>query len=111
MSQRPALTFVNISGGLHRPGRWVGRGARDRHKKYKGIFIGNSAREKKLEDRPNPYADGWVKSLEASGYVAIATVELYQAYVAHLEGKLDTEAFWRAFFKTNGVFDIQPFLK
>ena len=46
-----------------------------------------------------------------SEFVSITTPQLYDAYVAHLEGRLNTDAFCKAFLAAVGPFDIAPFVK
>lgn len=89
---------------------WVDRGIRLREKKYKGIFIGNSAVDKPLNERPWAFSDSWQKSAKLSELCAIKTEDLYWIYLLKQEGKLDVNKFWKALFDTNGIFDIKPFL-
>jgi len=89
---------------------WIDRGRTLRHKKYKGIFIGNSAVTKPVKDRLNAFSDSWKKSAELSEICAIKSEELYYIYILHKQGKLELDVFWAKLFETNGVFDIKPFL-
>lgn len=89
---------------------WIDRGIRLREKKYKGIFIGNSAVDKPLNERPWAFSDSWQKSAKLSEICVIKTEDLYMIYLLKQGGKLDTSKFWKILFETNGVFDIKPFL-
>lgn len=89
---------------------WIDRGIRLREKKYKGIFIGNSAVDKRLKERPWAFSDSWQKSAELSEICAIKTEDLYLIYLLKEEGRLDINHFWVSLFGTNGIFDIKPFL-
>lgn len=89
---------------------WIDRGIRLREKKYKGIFIGNSAVDKPLKERPWSFSDSWQKSAKLSEICAIKTEDLYTIYLLKQGGKLDTNKFWKEFFETNGIFDIKQFL-
>lgn len=89
---------------------WIDRGIRLREKKYKGIFIGNSAVDKPLKERSWAFSDSWQKSAKLSELCAIKTEDLYHVYLLKQDGKLDTNKFWKTLFETNGVFDIKQFL-
>lgn len=89
---------------------WIDRGIRLREKKYKGIFIGNSAVDKPLKERPWAFSDNWQKSAKLSEICAIKTEDLYLIYILKEVGKLDINQFWKTFFETNGIFDIKNFL-
>lgn len=89
---------------------WIDRGIRIREKKYKGIFIGNSAVDKPLKERPWAFSDSWQKSSKLSEICAIKTEDLYMIYLLKQSGKLDINKFWKEFFETNGIFDIKQFL-
>ena len=89
---------------------WIDRGIRLREKKYKGIFIGNSAVDKPLKERPWAFSDSWQKSSKLSEICAIKTEDLYTIYLLKQSGKLDIEKFWKTLFETDGIFDIKQFL-
>jgi hypothetical protein len=89
---------------------WIQRGISLREKKYKGIFIGNSAVDKPLKERPWAFSDNWQKSAELNDICAIKTEDLYFLYVLSKQNKLDLDKFWEALFETKGIFDIKPFL-
>jgi hypothetical protein len=89
---------------------WIDRGIRLREKKYKGIFIGNSAVDKPLKERSWAFSDSWQKSSKLSEICAIKTEDLYTIYLLKQSGKLDANKFWKVFFETNGIFDIKQFL-
>lgn len=89
---------------------WIDRGIRMREKKYKGIFIGNSAVDKPLKERPWAFSDNWQKSAKLSEICAIKTEDLYFIYLLKQKGRLDVNVFWKALFNTNGIFDIKQFL-
>jgi len=84
---------------------WIGRGVRLRKKRYKGIFIGTNAVEKRLEDRPYAFAKDWRESAELAEICALKTEDLFRAYLLRTEGKLNTAEFWSKVFSTNGIFD------
>jgi hypothetical protein len=86
---------------------WISRGMRLRKKKYKGIFIGTNAVEKRLEDRPYAFSESWRASAELAEICALKTEDLYRAYILHSEDKLDTDALWSKVFSTNGIFDSE----
>lgn len=90
---------------------WIDRGIRTRQKKYKGIFIGNSAVDKPLKERPWAFSDSWEKSAELSEICAIKTEDLYLIYLLKQENKLDSDNFWKTLFGTNGIFNIKDFLQ
>lgn len=89
---------------------WIDRGIRLKEKKYKGIFIGNSAVDKPLKNRPWAFSDSWQKSAKLSEICAIKTEDLYMIYLLKQENKLDIDKFWKAFFETNGIFNIKQFI-
>jgi hypothetical protein len=89
---------------------WIDRGRTLRNKNYKGIFIGNSAVTKPLNDRPNAFSDSWKKAAALSQICAMKSEELYYIYLLHKQGKLNLDDFWTKLFTTNGIFDIKPFL-
>jgi hypothetical protein len=89
---------------------WIDRGIRMREKKYKGIFIGNSAVDKPVNERPWAFSDSWQKSAKLSEICAVKTEDLYVVYLLKQEGKLDIDKFWKTLFETNGIFDIKPFI-
>jgi hypothetical protein len=89
---------------------WIDRGRSMRNKKYKGIFIGNSAVTKPVKARPDAFSDSWKKAAALSDICAIKSEELYFIYHWHKEGKLNLDDFWKTLFLTNGIFDIKKFI-
>jgi hypothetical protein len=89
---------------------WIQRGISLRKKKYKGIFIGNSAVDKPLNERPWAFSDSWQKSAELNDICAMKTEDLYFIYVLKKEGKIDVNTFWKAVFENNGILNIKEFL-
>lgn len=90
---------------------WVNRGIQFRQRRYKGIFIGNSAVERPVQERPWPFSDNWKKSAEVGQIVALRTQDLYLIYVLDTAGKLNREQFWRDVFDRDGLFDVSPYLR
>jgi hypothetical protein len=90
---------------------WRRRGVELREKKYKGVFIGNSAVEKLPGERPWPFADNWTQSLQLHEMVALTTTDLYALHILNSGGRLDKQAFWQRLFATNGIFDIKTLTK
>ncbi|MFN7564361.1 MAG: hypothetical protein ACK5TH_21500, partial [Prosthecobacter sp.] len=82
---------------------WVQRGIAQRQKKFKGIFIGNSAVDRPSEQRSNPFPDTWAKAAQLSEICAFTTTQLYQAYQKDCLGQLDRDHFWRSIFECDGV--------
>ena len=56
---------------------WIDRGRTLRAKNYKGIFVGSSAVDKPLKERPWGFSDSWTKAAELSGICALKTEDLY----------------------------------
>jgi len=88
---------------------WIDRGRTLRNKKYKGIFIGNSAVDKPLNERPWAFSDSWSRAAELSEICALKTEDLYLVYILHSKGSLDLTSFWRSLFNTNGIMNMQPY--
>ena len=88
---------------------WIDRGIRLREKKYKGIFIGNSAVDKPLNERPWAFSDSWQKSAKLSEICVIKTEDLYMIYLLKQGGKLDTSKFWKILLKQTGFLTLSPF--
>jgi hypothetical protein len=82
---------------------WVQKGISEREKKYKGVFIGNSAVDKPVDNRPNPFPDSWAKAAKLSEICAFTTSQLLRAYELDNQGKLDRTAFWKSIFECSGV--------
>ena len=90
---------------------WVNRGITLRNIQYKGIFIGNSAIEKPVEDRPFAFSDSWEKAAELGKFCAMKTEHLYIIYKLNCEDKINIDAFWETVFNTNGIFDLKKYLE
>jgi hypothetical protein len=93
-------------GGLRQLSEWIYRGAQEREKAYKGIFIGNSATEKPLGERPNPFSSNWRRTAILQNLAAITTEDLYAVYAANQAGLIDRESFWRQLFEASGPIDV-----
>jgi len=89
---------------------WINRGIQLRKKKYKGIFIGNTAIGISPNNRPNAFSDGWVKSAELSEICALKSEELYFIYFLNSQKKINLNIFWEELFNTKGIFNIKDFL-
>lgn len=89
---------------------WVQKGISERHKKYKGIFIGNSAVDKPIDQRPDPFPNSWKIAAKLSDISAFTTVQLYLAYKLDCEGRLDRDLFWKAIFECDGVCSFEGIL-
>jgi len=90
---------------------WIDRGRTTREKNYKGIFIGNSAVNKPVKERPWAFSDSWTKAAELSSICAVKTEDLYLIYLLHCDKKLDIDSFWRDLFATNGMFDMKKYIE
>lgn len=90
--------------GVRQLEQWKDEAERDRKIEHHGLFFGNSAINKPLNERPDPFPDNWVKTARNNEICAMTTETLYRAYELEVEGTLDREAFWRTVFSTNGVF-------
>ena len=90
--------------------RWIERGVRNRGKKYKGLFIGNSSVESELANRRYPFGDQWIKNAKLFELVALRAEELYEAYVANSTGRFDTVGFWSALATTVGPLELTGFI-
>lgn len=99
------------SEGLRQLMDWKTQGNTDRKKSYKGVFVGSSAIDKPITERQAPFTADWKETAERAEIVALDTRDLYQLYCIDHGGSLDRNQFWRALFRTKGVFDIRPFLE
>lgn len=88
---------------------WVNRGISQRAKKYKGIFIGNSAVNEPVDKRQDPFPDSWKKAAVLSEMCAMTSTDLYVIYVLKTRGILEVDVFWREVFSTNGIFDARKY--
>ena len=86
---------------------WIDRGRTLRGKKYKGIFIGSSAVDKPLKERPRAFSDSWTKAAALSGICALKTEDLYLIHLLNAKGVIDLDRFWEQVFNTNGVLDMK----
>ena len=89
---------------------WIDHGRMDRSKDYKGIFVGNSAVDKPLKERPYAFSDSWQKNAKLSKICAIKTETLYMIFLLKCDNKIDIDKFWKMLFETNGIFDVKSFL-
>jgi hypothetical protein len=92
--------------GLRQLMEWKKRGILNRDKKYKGIFVGNSGAEKEVSEREVPFAKPWTDTAKLDEIAVLGSGDLYTLYCLDREGNLDKEQFWRALFRTNGVFSL-----
>jgi len=90
---------------------WIDRGRTMREKEYKGIFVGNSAVDKPLNERPWAFSDSWAKAAELSKICAIKTEDLYYIYVLYMQKLINIDEFWLDLFNTNGVFQIKKYVE
>jgi len=88
---------------------WIDRGRTLRDKNYKGIFIGNSAVDKPLFERPSAFSDSWTKAATLSGVCALKTEDLYVIHGLHAKGAICLDGFWEEVFSTNGIFDMKRY--
>jgi len=91
--------------GLRQLFEWVHRGIELRGKKYKAIFVGNSAADRSVDERPPAFSDSWRKTAELASAVAVKTEDLYHAYELKMSGRLDVAKFWENLFTTDGIFN------
>jgi hypothetical protein len=97
--------------GLRQLLEWIQRGVERDRVRYKGVFIGNSGTEKEPSQRRTPFSKDWRTTAELQSLAAIRAEDLYDIYLADTESRLDRELFWRALFKTVGVFDMSSFIR
>lgn len=90
---------------------WIDRGRTLREKNYKGIFIGNSAVDKPLRERPWAFSDNWSKAAKLSGICALKTEDLYVIHLLKARGVIEMDSFWQTLFETNGVLDMKKYLE
>ncbi len=90
---------------------WIDRGRTLRSKNYKGLFIGNSAVGKPINDRPLAFSDSWIQAAELSGICALKTEDLYVIHLLKEKGEIDLNQFWVEIFATDGVFDIKKYME
>jgi len=98
-------------GGIRQLVEWIQRGISREHKKFTGVFIGNSAVHLPPEERKDPFPDNWKKSAELNGICAIRSSDLYEIYVLHSRGAIDLDEFWTTLFNCKGVFPVERFRK
>ena len=90
---------------------WIDRGRTLRGKNYKGIFIGNSAVDKALRERPWAFNDNWTKAAKLSHICALKTEDLYIIHLLKARGAIQMDDFWQDLFETNGVLDMKKYLE
>lgn len=88
---------------------WIDRGRTLREKNFKGIFIGSSAVDKPLKERPWAFSDSWTKAAALSGICALKTEDLYVVHLLNAKGAVELDRFWEDLFGTNGVFDMKRY--
>lgn len=88
---------------------WIDRGRTTRNKNYKGIFIGNSAVDNPLTERPWAFSDSWKNAASLSEISALKTEDLYVIHVLNAQEKIDLNLFWEEVFQTNGIFDMKKY--
>ena len=89
---------------------WIDRGRTQRHKNYKGIFIGNSAIDQQIGERPDAFSDNWKKAAELSDICALKTEHLYAFYVLQCNGEIEMDEIWTIVFESNGVLNFDKYL-
>lgn len=98
--------------GRRQLGEWIQRGIENRHKRYKGIFIGNNAIEKPINERPQGFSEEWKEAAKLQKIIAMHSVDLYLIHSLRFNRKLNDEdmaEFWCCLFETEGVFDFSPY--
>lgn len=90
---------------------WIDRGRTLREKNYKGIFVGNSAVDKHLRERPWAFSDNWTKAAKLSGICALKTEDLYVVHLLKARDVINMDDFWQNLFETNGVLDMKKYLE
>lgn len=90
---------------------WIDRGRTIRGKNYKGIFIGNSAVDKPLKERPWAFNANWTKAAKLSGICALKTEDLYAVHLLKARGIITMDDFWKDLFETNGILDMKKYLE
>jgi len=88
---------------------WIDRGRTLREKNYKGIFVGNSAVDKPMQERPWGFNDNWTKAAKLSAICALKTEDLYMIYLLKARGTIDMDVFWKELFETDGVLDMKKY--
>ena len=76
-----------------------------------GIFVGNSAVDKPLRERPWAFNDNWTKAAKLSGICALKTEDLYVVHLLKARGIISMDEFWQDLFETNGVLDMKKYLE
>jgi hypothetical protein len=94
--------------GLRQLLDWQSRGRSSRGKNYKGIFIGNSAYGRPPADRPDPFSASFRRNAADNDLAALTTTTLLHEFERIEAGALTHDAFWRAVFSAQGVFDGAP---
>lgn len=90
---------------------WIDRGRTLREKNYKGIFIGNSAVDKPLRERPWAFSDSWTKAAKLSSICALKTEDLYVIHLLKARSLVEMDSFWTDLFDTDGVLDMKKYLE
>jgi hypothetical protein len=90
---------------------WIDRGRTLREKNYKGIFIGNSAVDKPLRERPWAFNDNWTKAAKLSAICALKTEDLYVIHLLKARRAIEMDSFWKDLFETDGVLDMKKYLE
>lgn len=100
-TERPTLEEK----GLRQLTDWVSRAISRNVDAPKGIFVANASATNRPQDRSNPFGANFVKSAASRGFAVIRSEDLFTCFVLQVQGKLDSEEFWRKVFDTDGVFD------
>lgn len=98
-TQKPAFEEK----GLRQLMEWVARGNK-RGKKYKGLFIGNSAATQPPAERGDPFSPSFRASAREHGLAAVTVATLVDELRRVLDDGASPDTFWRALFATNGVY-------
>jgi|GEM_PF-3810729 len=96
--------------GLNQVANWVQRGIHEREREYKAIYVGAAQMETPAEERTDPFSDSFKKKAVMAKIAVIKSEDLFALLVTNHDGRLERDAFWKALFVTNGVFDASPFL-
>lgn len=98
--------------GRRQLSEWIQNGIDDRDKVYKGIFVGNNATEKPVDERPEGFSNSWKRAAKRQKIAVLKSADLYVVYKLRFYGRLSDEdmlEFWQRLFETNGIFDTRPY--
>lgn len=82
---------------------WREKSITERGHDYKGIVIGAADVEAPPSERGDPFSHNFKKNAERNRIAVLRCEDLYHAYQLHSDGRLDSEAFFRRIFETEGI--------